>query len=156
SPARIPRARRGPARRSARPSPRSRAGAAASRGRAGCSLRRRRRARGPSRAFYAPARAARRAERSASRRSPARAARCAVAPRLASAYARPMPDPLLVRPVGPYALARSREFLCGFAPARGTCDAESETLRVAFRLDRTFEAAGAAVRERGDSLAIEV
>lgn len=59
-------------------------------------------------------------------------------------------------PEGPYDLARSRDFLCGFTPARGTCDVEDGSVRLAFLLDRTFEPVGVRLTARGDAIEGEV
>jgi DNA-3-methyladenine glycosylase II len=50
---------------------------------------------------------------------------------------------------GPFALAASRAFLCGFTPGAGSADTATDRLILAFRLDGTFEPVAVAVSQNG-------
>ena len=60
------------------------------------------------------------------------------------------PDRLRITPRGPFSLAESSRFLCGFTPATGACDATPGVLSLAFLDDRTFAPVVARVRQEPD------
>jgi DNA-3-methyladenine glycosylase II len=51
-----------------------------------------------------------------------------------------------------FALAAASEFYAGFVPGSGMASGSADLLTLAFRLDRTFEAVGVALREEGDAI----
>ncbi len=61
-----------------------------------------------------------------------------------------------LKPEGPYSLATSRAFLMGFTPASGGAAGDDAALRLAFRLDGSFEAVGVELREQDGEIRGEV
>ncbi len=61
----------------------------------------------------------------------------------------------LVKPAG-FSLDAARTFFAGFTPGSGMAAAAVDHLTLAFRVDRSFEAAAVSLRERGDMLVAEL
>lgn len=61
----------------------------------------------------------------------------------------------MIVPRGPFSLAAARNFLTGFAAAEGTAAGEGDTLRLAFRDERTWKAAVVTLTQTPEGVRVE-
>lgn len=62
---------------------------------------------------------------------------------------------LTIRKPRGFSLAAASDFYSGFTPGSGMAAAAVDHFTLVFRLDRTFEAVGAALREEGDAIVVD-